>query len=173
MGYVNAHAGILWLFKPTDKARVYLGAAGFNLLQPEEQFSGFESTVDNKLGIRPVFHGGGSFDVNEKIGVHPSVLYQMQSGSSELNLGTALSVALKGNFDPKVFFGAYYRHQDAVIPVVAMDYRNFRVGLSYDVNISSLNEASGGKGGFELSLAYTGCISSVVDVEPIQWCPRF
>ena len=76
-------------------------------------------------------------------------------------------------FDPEVFFGAYYRHQDAVIPVVAMDYRSFRVGLSYDVNISSLSEASGGKGGFEISLGYTGCISSVVDVEPIQWCPRF
>lgn len=169
-GYLNAHAGLLWLFKPNEKLKLFLGGAAFNVNKPTESFLGDKS---NKLDMRPVVHGGGEIGINEKLGVHPSVLWMKQAGSSELNLGTAISVAMQGNFNPKIFFGAYYRLQDAVIPVVGMDYRNFRVGLSYDVNVSSLNDASGGKGGFEVSLAYNGCISSVIDVEPIQWCPRF
>ena len=173
-GYVNAHAGLLWLFKPTEKHRVFLGGALFNVLQPKEQFSGFTNpNMDYKLGMRPVVHGGAELGLNDKVGLLPSVLYMTQSGSSQINVGTALRIALQGTFDPKLFFGAYYRVGDAVIPVVAIDYRNVRVGLSYDVNVSSLNEATNFKGGFEISLNYNGCISSVVDVEPIQWCPRF
>jgi type IX secretion system PorP/SprF family membrane protein len=168
-GYINTHAGLLWLFKPTEKHRVYLGGAAFNVNQPKESFLG----KTNKLNMRLVGHGGAELAINDKIGIHPSVLYMSQSGSSEINFGTALSIALQGSFDPKLFFGAYYRLGDAVIPVVSLDYKNVRVGLSYDVNMSDLNTATNYKGGFEVSLNYTGCISSIVDVEPIQWCPRF
>lgn len=45
-----------------------------------------------------------------------------------------------------------------MIATVGMDYKNFRFGASYDINTSTLQEASSGKGGFELSLVYTGCI---------------
>jgi hypothetical protein len=38
--------------------------------------------------------------------------------------------------------------------VANMDYRNFSVGLSYDVNISKLIAATNRRGGFEISVIY-------------------
>ena len=43
---------------------------------------------------------------------------------------------------------------DAIIPELIVEFAGVAVGLNYDVNISTLNEASNGRGGFELSLKY-------------------
>jgi type IX secretion system PorP/SprF family membrane protein len=172
MGYVNLNAGILWMYKPSDKLKIYAGGAAFNVIQPTESFLQ-TNPLGNKLPIRFTLHGGADIDINDKSGIVPSIIYMSQAGSNELNLGAAYRYSLQGNLPAKLYFGAYYRVGDAIIPTVAMDYQNFRVGLSYDVNASSLSTATGYKGGFELSINYTGCISSIVDVKPIQWCPRF
>jgi hypothetical protein len=50
--------------------------------------------------------------------------------------------------------GIFLRNKDAIIPSVAVDYNKFRIGFSYDVNISNLKTASNGKGGPEISLTY-------------------
>jgi type IX secretion system PorP/SprF family membrane protein len=168
-GYLNAHAGILWMYKPSENLKVYIGAAAFNLLTPKETFLG--ST--NELNMRPLVHGGADITLNDKLGLVPSVMYQSQSKSSEINLGTALRYNLQSASNPKLYFGAYFRVGDALIPVVALEVKQFKVGLSYDVNVSSLNDATNLKGGFEISLGFTGCISGTLNVEPIQWCPRF
>jgi type IX secretion system PorP/SprF family membrane protein len=169
-GYLNLHSGIFWAYNPSEKFKIFLGGAAFNVNQPKETFF---NNSDNKLNMRTVIHGGLQYSLNDKVSLHPSFIHMSQAKSSETNLGAALSYLLNGNFNPRVSFGAYYRIGDAVIPVIAMDYKNFRVGLSYDVNTSSLNTASNYRGGLELSFNYTGCITSIIEVEPIQWCPRF
>ncbi len=168
-GYLNLHSGIFWAFNPSEKFKVFLGGAAFNVNQPKETF--FNS--DNKLNMRTVIHGGLQYALNEKMSLHPSFIHMSQAKSTETNIGVALSYLLQGNFNPRISFGAYYRIGDAIIPVVSMDYKNMRVGLSYDVNTSALNTASNYRGGLELSFNYTGCITSIIEVEPIQWCPRF
>ena len=50
--------------------------------------------------------------------------------------------------------GLHYRLKDAIIPSIAINYNKFRVGLSYDINISSLKTASHSKGGAEISIIY-------------------
>ena len=52
------------------------------------------------------------------------------------------------------FGGLYYRTRDAGYIVAGMDYDNWRVGLSYDLNISDLRPASNGRGGLEISVVY-------------------
>ena len=51
--------------------------------------------------------------------------------------------------------GAFYRLNDAVIPVVKLDYYNWALGFTYDVNISQLAAASSLRGGFEVTLSYS------------------
>jgi hypothetical protein len=46
----------------------------------------------------------------------------------------------------------------------------FTVGLSYDVNISTLQTASEGRGGFELSLSYIGLLQHE---KPRYLSPKF
>jgi hypothetical protein len=51
-------------------------------------------------------------------------------------------------------FGAFYRLNDAVVPVVKLDYYKLGIGLTYDANVNKLKQASQGRGGFELTLSY-------------------
>lgn len=69
--------------------------------------------------------------------------------------------------------GAYLRWNDAIIPVVKLDYNPFSVAFSYDMNISQLRTASQGRGGFELSLSYTGFLNTAGSTKDIIRCPRF
>ncbi|MGH2644794.1 MAG: type IX secretion system membrane protein PorP/SprF, partial [Chitinophagaceae bacterium] len=47
-----------------------------------------------------------------------------------------------------------YRWGDAINPYVGMEVNNLHIGLSYDINVSTLRPASNYRGGFELSLIY-------------------
>lgn len=69
--------------------------------------------------------------------------------------------------------GAFLRWNDAVIPTLKLDYRPFSVGLSYDVNISQLKTSSYGRGGFELSLSYTGFLDRENSSLNAMKCPRY
>ncbi|HRF76460.1 MAG TPA: type IX secretion system membrane protein PorP/SprF, partial [Chitinophagales bacterium] len=77
------------------------------------------------------------------------------------------------NFPATFFLGGAYRLDDAIIASVGMDFKNFRFGASYDINTSTLKEASSGNGGFELSLVYTGCILPVIPTHYVMPCPRY
>ena len=50
--------------------------------------------------------------------------------------------------------GAFLRWNDAVMPVLKLDYYNMALGFTYDVNISKLRMASEARGAFELTISY-------------------
>jgi hypothetical protein len=58
------------------------------------------------------------------------------------------------NDETDVMIGGYYRNKDAVAPYVGFDYKNFVVGLSYDVNTSNLGAMTRSVNSFELSFSY-------------------
>ena len=50
---------------------------------------------------------------------------------------------------------AYYRiPNDALIPAFNMNYANYQLGITYDVNVSQLTQASRTIGGLEFSLRF-------------------
>jgi len=53
-----------------------------------------------------------------------------------------------------VFLGGYYRTGDAAMITAGVEFKGFRIGVSYDYNVSDLKTASNGDGGFELSIRY-------------------
>ena len=56
-----------------------------------------------------------------------------------------------------LYLGAFYRVGDAVVVMSKILVKGaYGIGLSYDFNISPLVSASRYKGGFELSLSYSG-----------------
>ena len=68
--------------------------------------------------------------------------------------------------------GIGYRIGDALQFLVGMDIKDLRLGVSYDMNISSLSPASGYFGGFELGVAYYGKIFKKPKIKPVIVCPR-
>jgi hypothetical protein len=70
--------------------------------------------------------------------------------------------------------GVFLRWNDALIPVIKVDYSGMSFAFSYDANISKLKPASMGRGGFEFSVSYIG-ISKRHDRATLNsiLCPRF
>lgn len=69
--------------------------------------------------------------------------------------------------------GGFLRWNDAIIPVVKLDYKPFSLAFSYDMNISTLRTGSQGRGGFEISMAYTGFLNNDNSTKYVLRCPRF
>jgi hypothetical protein len=59
------------------------------------------------------------------------------------------------DFGINISIGAFYRWNDAIIPVVKLGYYKFNLGLSYDANTSKLKTASQYRGGFEATLSFS------------------
>ena len=171
IGRFNMSAGLAYHNEVSKSFNITGGFAAYNLISPKESFFADE---ENKLGMRMVGHLKAGITFGGQFGVIPSVLYQAQSGAKEIVVGSDFGYYLNNaNFPATFFLGAAYRLDDAVIASVGMDYKNFRFGASYDINTSTLKEASAGKGGFELSLVYTGCILPVIPTHYVMPCPRY
>ncbi len=69
--------------------------------------------------------------------------------------------------------GVFLRWNDAIIPVIKLDYERFSLGFSYDMNISRLRTASQSRGGFEFSVSYRDFLNSRTSSKDVPRCPRF
>ncbi len=62
---------------------------------------------------------------------------------------------------------------DALVPYFGLEYSTFRLGISYDVNISALKTASNGRGGMEVSLIYINNKKEGGRTPSFMRCPKF
>lgn len=138
----------------TDIKSKYHPYAGFSLAhltRPNESFLDGKS----KLPMRYMFNAGVKFFVEGTHIIDPTLLFMFQRNARILSAGLLYTYIVHGQ-DTKIGGGLYYRHEDAIIPVLNFDYYNFRIQLSYDINISRLSEFSNRKGAYELTLVYKG-----------------
>jgi type IX secretion system PorP/SprF family membrane protein len=111
-----------------------------------------ESMIQGKseLPIRWTGHIGTEIKLGKKsqysntTSIMPNVIYQYQNGFQELSLGTYVKY---GVFN----VGAWYRNRDAFILSIGINTGNFKIGYSYDVTVSKLNNGVSG-GSHEISL---------------------
>ena len=120
-----------------------------------------------------VFSGGLKFGVTDYAFLTIQADQSIQGGFSETVAGAMYGLKLgedPDNPNYTIHAGAFLRWNDALIPVVKLDYAPFSVALSYDVNISKLKPSSYGRGGVELSVSYIGFLKKN---DGYILCPRF
>ncbi len=155
LSYLDLSAGAHVTYFHNDLINVSGGIAFFHLNKPSESFS----ARDNRLGIRPVVSAVAFTKLSKQIHLEPGFLFMYQKKAQEyiLNLLTGFTIISDSKAKNSiVFIGTAFRPKDAWIPLVGYQYKTMRVILNYDVNLSSLNNASRGNGGFEMSVVYTG-----------------
>lgn len=133
------------------RIRPYMGISGFHLTTPSESFLG---ATNSSLPMRWVMHGGAKVKINKTIELEPMFLVMQQAKINELNAG------LKGYYyhsqsNSSFILGAFYRNKDAVILHMGVLYKEYTLGMSYDINTSRLSSFSNGRGGFEIAITYT------------------
>ncbi len=119
-------------------------------------------TIDNGLYRRLSFQFYGSFGQNNSnFTLKPRAIGTWQGPNSYYVLGSGFDFMLKGNSlhtgyfqRTSIEFGTYFRVKDALILNAIFQMSGLSVGASFDLNVSSLNVASGGFGAMEFFLSY-------------------
>ena len=153
INYGLFNGGLNWSYRLNSDLKVNAGLSMFNLNSPKESF--YESS-DNALNSRMMISAGANYQLSDLISIMPAVLFAGQSKANEFLIGSSMGYKIKDIPLMQVtgLFGLYYRSADAIVLTPGVEYNNYRFGVSYDVNVSSLRTATKMKGALELSLVY-------------------
>ncbi|MCB9188694.1 MAG: type IX secretion system membrane protein PorP/SprF [Flavobacteriales bacterium] len=161
----------------------WVGFAIHHLNKPNESLLGYEAPLPMKFSL----HGGYKLYVNDII--------RTASASDEMNF--AFNYKAQGKFDQfdvgfyyyrsPMMFGVWYRgipglkayqpgyqNNDAIALLIGAEFKNFKVGYSYDITISRL--VSNTTGSHEISIIYNWAAK---DSPPLNQqlrkvpCPKF
>lgn len=157
--------GMLYYFsKQQSRLNPFIGGSAFNIIQPQESFFG----ASNDLPLRIYGHTGVRINITETLYIIPKALYMRQQTFSELTFAGDVGWYLKA---PETWLigGLVYRNKDAAVVYLGAKKINYILKFSYDINYSSLSEASTGRGGFELSFTY---MHQNAQPQHVKICPR-
>jgi type IX secretion system PorP/SprF family membrane protein len=164
--YSDFGTGVQWTYSKgemystaNDQLMMNAGVAAFHVNKPDLSF--YSTTLDN-LPMKIVVHATSQIGFkNTKNSIVPALIYMQQGPLKNIIAGflvrRSLMAASKytGNIKgAAISFGGLYRVGDAVIPQVQIEFANYAIGFSYDINISGLTNITAGKGGFEISLRF-------------------
>ena len=167
--YFDLNAGLLYTGSTNADNNFYVGVSMYHLTRPKQTFTG----TFFLLNPRTTIHAGGYFPVGPTSTLHLSGLFSTQAKASEAVVGGALQFSLGADNNSakptSLYFGSWLRMNDAVIPYVGLEFGDFRLGATYDANVSSLKTASQARGGIEISLIY---IKKAGESKGLP-CPKF
>jgi len=169
-GFIDLSAGINYNTSITKNASLNIGASRYHLNTPSQSFY---KDSNSKLLARSNFHARADLKINEKINLSPAAILQLQGTYRELILGSSLTYHLdrmEGR-QKAGSVGIWLRPGDAILFSASIHYLYWRVGFSYDYNVSAFDVATSGAGGPELSLQYI--IKPVKPLKIIPACPVF
>jgi type IX secretion system PorP/SprF family membrane protein len=153
--YVDAGAGIAYSSEAGSDLKYYVGASLYHFNQPKVAFN---PASDVRLNSKFSFNAGLSVPTSESDNLLVYGDLFVQGGHSQAQGGFLFRHDLRTLGDEgetvTIGAGAMYRLNDAIAPVMKLDYFQWSIGLSYDATVSKLKGANGGQGGFELTLSY-------------------
>jgi type IX secretion system PorP/SprF family membrane protein len=161
-GFFDASAGTVIFNK-----HFFAGFAAHHLNMPNESMI----IGDSPMPMRFTGHMGAEIQLGAKskysnsTSIMPNVIYQYQNGFQELSIGTYIKY---GSFN----VGAWYRNRDAFILTIGINTGKFKLGYSYDVTVSKLNNGVSG-GSHEISMGINlNCKKKPISFKMIS-CPSF
>lgn len=119
------------------------------------------------------FNGAFDLALNDRLTLTPQFMFQTTAKQREIMVQALSSYKLKKDNPLKLQAGLGYRLGDAAQILLGADWGNLRVGMAYDVRVSSQSNIDGGNGAFELGVAYIVKIYKNPKVDPVIFCPRF
>jgi len=153
LSYFDVNAGVFYNGTTNGQNNIYAGASMYHINQHQERFS---DTGFYLLSPRVTLQAGGSIPIGEGNSFHFSGNHSRQAGAVNTIIGGAYALNVGGDTEAptNLYLGSWFRLGDAIIPYVGLEWSEFRLGASYDVNVSRLKPGSNLRGGSEISLIY-------------------
>jgi len=177
ISYFDMQVGMNYAYFPTENIYLNSGFSVHHINRPMESFFGAdpvsENDETNRVPMRYIGFLNGSFKLNDRVILNPNVYYTKQASVSELVGGINAHYNLSGDGAYQLIAGAYYRHQEAVIPLVGLGYKDYTFTFTYDATVSALSQYNGSRGALEFSLVKQGLFpQSKGNVRQVI-CPTF
>jgi type IX secretion system PorP/SprF family membrane protein len=161
-GFFDASMGAVLFSK-----NFFAGIAWHHMNKPNESMI----VGDSRLPWRWTVHMGAEIQLGRKskysngTSIMPNVIYQNQNGFQELSIGTY--------FKYNAFtMGVWYRNRDAFIITAGINTGRFKLGYSYDVTVSKLNNGVT-RGSHEISMGINLTCKPKIQQFKLVSCPSF
>ena len=112
------------------------------------------------------------FEITKRASLTSGAYYYTNKKASALNVNSIMNYKMKPDNALTLHAGLGLRNIRAGLIYLGASVKDIRVGLAYDLDISSATTASGGHGGVELAVSYIGMIFKKPTPKPIIYCPR-
>lgn len=137
----DVNFGILYY---TDQYKV--GISISQLLQ-SSTYKDDENEKLNSLARHYYLHGEYIFNIDNDFDVIPSALIKYVTGAP-----IQFDVNFRGLYKKKYWLGLSYRDRESIVTLIGMEWKTLRLGYSYDITLSDINNYSSGS--HELNLTY-------------------
>jgi hypothetical protein len=172
--YWDPTVGISISGESGQSSSYYLGFGLFHFTKPRVSF---QPQNDFKLNPKYVLNAGYITPTSDYDRATFYLDLFKQGGAAQGQGGVLVTHDLiQTEDDGKVSIsgGLFYRLNDAIIPVIKVDYYKFSFGTTYDINVGKLVPASQHRGGVELTMSYKAFSPNhIYDATYQSKCPKF
>lgn len=157
--YFDLSMGLNYAYFASENVYLNAGISVMHINTPRESF--FDPTVsDNRLQRRYTAFINSSIKVQDVWILNPNIYVSKMGNAWETVLGINANRDLSGDGSSQIIFGMYYRHMDAIIPMIGYQVNDIKFTVNYDATISTLGNLNGTQGAYELSIIKTGLFPS-------------
>lgn len=157
--YLNLQMGLNYAYFASDNFYFNAGVSVMHINRPRESF--FDPAVsDARLYRRYTAFVNASVKLQDLWIVNPNIYVSRMGKAWETVVGFNANRNLSGDGAQQMILGLYYRHNDAVIPMVGYEVNDLRITFNYDATISSLRNINATRGAYEVSIVKSGLFSN-------------
>ena len=146
------------------------GIAFFHINKPKQSFTDDDAV---RLHQKINFHTALNYAYTDNLSIQPKLVFSNQDTDKEFLLGCDVNYLLEGERDFLLKSGIADRFSDAFILYFGAEIEGLSCVVSYDVNTSSLTNASNSKGGFEFALVYHWKSKKKIKIVEQEICPKY
>ena len=155
--YLDISTGLAYSYRFDDEYDFYIGIGGFHLNRPNISFL---IGGTDFLARKWTAYAGGTMRLSDRIALVLQGVILQQETFQELTIGGLIKYFLLPTYqynsddNTGLSVGTFHRFGDAQVWMVQLEYAQWRLGISYDMNLSKLSRASRGLGAIEVSIGY-------------------
>jgi type IX secretion system PorP/SprF family membrane protein len=159
--YFTLQAGINFAQFVNDNLYLNGGVSISNINRPRESFFA-EGKNDDRLEMRYTTFANASIKIQNLWIINPNIHFSKIGTANEWVVGMMAQRDLSSSHNGSLQFlaGAYYRSNDAFIPMVGFDIKNTKFTFNYDATISQLKLYNQSRGAYEISIIKNGLYKS-------------
>lgn len=157
--FVDLQVGMNYAYFASDNFYFNLGVSAQHVNRPRESFLS-PTAVDARLNPRYTGFVNASIKFEDLWIVNPNIYVSKMGNAWETVLGFNANRNLSGDGEQQMILGLYYRHKDAVIPMVGYQVNDTRFTFNYDATVSNLGTNNGYRGAYEISIIKSGIFSN-------------